>query len=55
MGLFKRETRANKLTAVILIIIGYIPIHLYKEGTVFLLMLFFGVPLLFAKENWMQY
>lgn len=55
MGLFKRETRANKLSALVFLIVGIVPMWLYNDGTAFLLTSFFAVPLLFAKENWMQY
>ena len=51
----KEDTLANKLTAIVLLIVGMVPIFLFKDGTVMLLFSFFAVPLLFAKENWMQY
>ena len=51
----KEDTLANKLTAIVLLIVGMVPIFLFKDGTVMLLFSLFAVPLLFAKENWMQY
>lgn len=51
----KESLIANKLTAIVLLILGMVPVFLWQEGTVMLLFSFFAVPLLFAKENWMQY
>ena len=51
-NLFKRDLIKNKIYAVIFLLIGYIVELLSNDVTVFVFMLiFFAIPLFFAKEN----
>lgn len=47
----KQSTKKNKIYALILIIIGIIPIFIEKDATPLIFFLFFAVPLFFAKKN----
>ena len=46
------KTWRNKILALVLIIAGLIPLILYKEGTPLVFTALIGVPLFFAKEEW---
>ena len=46
------ETLLNKLLALVLLVTGILSAILTKEGNALVLSLLIGVPLLFAKENW---
>lgn len=48
----KRELIKNKLYAIIFILIGAVSILIDQDGTFFIFALMFGIPLFFAKENW---
>lgn len=48
----KRELLKNKLYSLILIAIGVLPILLDRDGTFLIFALMLGIPLFFAKENW---
>ena len=52
--MWKKELLKNKLYALILILIGLVPILIERDGTVFILTLMIGLPLFFAKENWIK-
>lgn len=46
------KTLKNKLYAILLLVCGYMPVLIDKDGTA---LVFFGciaIPLFFAKENW---
>lgn len=47
-----RRTYKNKLCAISLFIIGLVPMYIINDATVMVLMLIFGVPLFFAKRNY---
>lgn len=49
----KENTRANKLVASIMILTGIIS-ALISDGTYLVFTLFFGIPLFFAKKNWID-
>jgi hypothetical protein len=49
----KFPTLRNKICALIMVGCGLVPVFLEHDGTVFILTLIFGIPLFFAKENWM--
>jgi hypothetical protein len=48
------KTTQNKIHALILILIGLVPIWLDNDATAFVFLLIFAVPLFFAKENWIE-
>lgn len=50
--MWKRELIRNKIYAVLMVLASLPVVILEKDGTVLLLSLFFGVPMFFAKENW---
>ena len=50
--MWKKELLKNKLYALLLIIIGAVSIPIEYDGTFFILTLMLGLPLFFAKENW---
>ena len=52
--MWRRELLKNKLYALALILIGLVPILIERDGTVFILALIIGLPLFFAKENWIM-
>ena len=52
LNLWRRELVRNKLYSLILILIGVVPILIDQDGTFFIFSLMLGVPLFFAKENW---
>lgn len=47
-------TWVNKLTAIILIAASSVPMLLDGDGTAFVFMLIFAIPLFFSKRNWMM-
>lgn len=49
--MWKKELLKNKLCALVLILIGLVPILIERDGTFFIFALIFGLPLFFAKEN----
>ena len=50
---FKR-TWKNKITAIIFTIIGYLSMLPEGDGTAFVFLLMFAIPLFFAKENYID-
>lgn len=53
--MWKRELIRNKIYAVLMVLASLPVVILERDGTVLLLSLFFGVPMFFAKENWIMY
>ena len=49
---YMRETWVNKLIAVGLFILGYLSTLMEGDGTAFVFILLFAIPLFFAKDNW---
>lgn len=47
-----RRTIKNKLYAIALFIVGLIPLMLYQDGTFLGFAAVIGLPLFFAKDNW---
>lgn len=50
--MFRRKLIKNKLYSVVLILIGIIPILIEGDATALVFFLMIGLPLFFAKENW---
>ena len=48
----KFDTRANKLVALVLFIIGILSVILSHDITFFIFSLLISIPLFFAKQNW---
>lgn len=46
-----RRTYKNKLCAIALIIIGFLPIYIENDATVLVVLSMIGIPLFFEKEN----
>lgn len=52
--MWKKELMKNKLYALVLILIGLVPAMIERDCTFFILALTIGLPLFFAKENWIM-
>lgn len=52
--MWKRELIRNKIYAVLMVLASLPVVILERDGTVLLFSLFFGVPMFFAKENWIM-
>lgn len=50
--MWQRSLIKNKLYALVLMLIGVVPILIDRDGTFFIFTLMLGLPLFFAKENW---
>ena len=50
-----RETFKNKVTAVILLTLGWIANLVIGDGTVFIIMCMLAIPLFLNKENVMEF
>ena len=50
--MWKKELLKNKLYSIILIGIGALSVLIEYDCTFFILTLMLGLPLFFAKENW---
>jgi len=50
--MWKKELLKNKLYSLILIGIGALSVLIEYDGTFFIFSLMLGLPLFFAKENW---
>lgn len=50
--MWQRSLIKNKLYALVLILIGVVPILIERDGTFFVFALTIGLPLFFSKENW---
>ena len=46
-----RKTLLNKLTALTMLLIGFLMIKLDNDATILIFMLMFAIPLFFAKDN----
>lgn len=49
-----RRTIKNKLCAITLLIVGLIPLLVYRDGTFLAFATVIGLPLFFAKDNWID-
>ncbi len=52
--MWRRELLKNKLCALVLILMGLVPILIERDVTLFIFALMIGLPLFFAKENWIK-
>ncbi|MGI6124426.1 MAG: hypothetical protein ACOYIG_09645 [Acetivibrionales bacterium] len=52
--MWRRELLKNKLYSLILIGIGALSVLIEYDGTFFIFSLMLGLPLFFAKENWIM-
>ena len=52
--MWRRELLKNKLCALVLILMGLVPILIERDCTLFIFALMIGLPLFFAKENWIM-
>ena len=52
--MWRRELLKNKLYSLILIGIGALSVLIDYDATFFIFTLMFGLPLFFAKENWIK-
>ena len=50
--MWRRELLKNKLYSLIIIGIGALSVLIEYDGTFFIFALMLGLPLFFAKENW---
>jgi hypothetical protein len=50
--MWRRELIRNKIYSLILIGIGALSVLIEYDGTFFIFSLIIGLPLFFAKENW---
>lgn len=50
----KKSTLKNKIYGSLLIFLGFLTIFIDYTATAFVLLLVFGIPLFFAKENWID-
>ena len=49
-----KKTWKNKLAAIALTLVGYLSTLPEKDGTAFVFLLMFSIPLFFAKENYID-
>ena len=52
--LLRRDLLANKFVALSIIFLGYVSVLVLNEATAFAFMLMIGLPLFFAKENYVE-
>lgn len=52
--MWKQKLLKNKLYALLLVIIGALSILIEYDGTFFIFAFMIGIPLFFAKENWIK-
>lgn len=50
--MFRHELIKNKLYSIGLILIGIVPVLIEGDATALIFFLMIGIPLFFAKENW---
>lgn len=50
----EESTKKNKMVAVALVLLGLLPILIDGDASVLVLTLIFGLPLFFAKENYIM-
>lgn len=48
------KTLKNKIMAVCLMLLGWLSSKIDGDGTFFIFTLIIGIPLLFAKKNWID-
>jgi len=48
----KQDTRMNKICAIVMALIGILSASIDGDGTGAVFIMFFAIPLFFAKENW---
>ena len=48
----RRELLKNKIYSVLFILLGALSVLVEYDGTFFIFTLMFGIPMFFAKENW---
>lgn len=46
------KTLKNKVYAILLLALGYMPVVIIDDCTALVLISLFAIPLFFAKENW---
>lgn len=46
----RKELILNKLAAILMLVISYTVAQLDSDGTAFILMMFFAVPMFFSKD-----
>lgn len=47
-----RKTLKNKIMAIAILIIGFIPVLVYQDVTLLIIAGCFAIPLFFTKRNW---
>ena len=52
--MWRRELMRNKLYSIMLILLGALSILIEYDGTFFVFALVLGLPLFFARENWIM-
>ena len=50
--MWKRELLKNKVYSLLFILMGFLSVFIEYDATAFVFTLMFGIPLFFAKENW---
>jgi hypothetical protein len=50
--MWRRELLKNKIYSVLFILLGALSVLIEYDGTFFIFTLMIGLPLFFAKENW---
>lgn len=51
---YLKNTWKNKLVAILLMLVGCVPIWLERDATILALMLILSIPLFFTKQDIMQ-
>lgn len=46
------KTLKNKVFAILMLILGYMPVIIIDDCTALVIISLFAVPLFFARENW---
>lgn len=52
--MWKKELLKNKLYSIALVSVGALSISIEYDATAFIFTLMMGLPLFFAKENWIM-
>ena len=50
--MWRKELLKNKIYSILFILLGALSILIEYDGTFFIFSLMIGLPLFFAKENW---
>lgn len=48
------ETLKNKVYAIILMVLGFIPVIIEQDATALIFLSVFAIPLFFARRNWIN-